>query len=163
MNIDNGGNEMPVDMDAITKSVNLFAIIVVVVTALLALLASFLERTFFTNIVHVVELIQALLVCSTALMGLSGLMVVEIKKVNITGLSSHDMLKKIKAINTIASLQKALVCLRWTMLLSIFSIVFSSLRLMFDNPVFVIGSLAAFIDQMYLFIFGLIFSDFLPS
>ncbi|MDH5781781.1 MAG: hypothetical protein OEZ07_04345 [Dehalococcoidia bacterium] len=105
-----------------TTSANRFAIIVVVSTALLALPAYFLGRTFFTGIVHVVELVEAILVCSTALMGLSGLMIIEIKKTNVTGLSSDDMFEKVKAINTITSLARAYVFLRWALLLSIVSI-----------------------------------------
>lgn len=163
MNIDNTGNEIRKEIDAMTTSVNRFAIIVVVSTALLALLAYFLGRTFFTGIVHTVELVQAVLVCSTALMGLSGIMIIETKKTNVTGLSSDDMFEKVKAINTITSLARAYVFLRWALLMSIFSIIFSGLRLMIDDPVFIIGSLAAFLDQIYLFIWGLMFSDFLPS
>ena len=74
-----------------------------------------------------------------------------------------DMFEKVKAINTITSLARAYVFLRWALLLSIFSIIFSGLRLMINDPVFIIGSLAAFLAQIYLFIWGLMFSDFLPS
>lgn len=162
MNIDNAKNEMS-EIDTMTTSVNRFAIIVVVVVAILALLAFFLGRTFFTNIAHLVELVQAVLVCSTALMGLSGLMLIDIRKTNVTGLSSDNMLEKVKAMNTILSLARSKAFLRWALLLSIVSIVFSGLRLMIINPVFIIGALAAFIAQVYLFIWGLLFSDFLPS
>lgn len=163
MNIDSAGNEIREDIAAMTTSANRFAIIVVVSTALLALLAYFLGRTFFTGIVHVVELAQAVLVCSTALMGLSGLMIIEIKKTNVTGLSSNDMFEKVKAINRITSLARAHVFLRWALSLSIVSIIFSVLCLMINNPAFIVGALAAFLAQIYLFIWGLMFSDFLPS
>lgn len=163
MNIDNAGNEIRGHIDPTTKSANRFAIFVVVMTFLLALLALLLVREFFTDIAHAVELVQAVLVCSTALMALSGLMIIEIKKTNVMGLSSDNMFEKITALNTITSLAKAYVFLRWVLLLSIGSIVLSGLYLMNDDTVFIIGSLTTFLAQIYLFIWGLMFLDFLPS
>jgi len=163
MNIDNAKNKMREDIDSMTSSANRFAFIVVVVAAILALLTFIIERGFFINIVHWVELVQAVLVCSTALMALSGLMIIETKNINVTGLSSEDMFEKVKAMNTILSLARAYVFLRWSMLLSIFSIIVSGICLMLNNPVFLIGSIATFLVQIYFFIWGLLFSDFLPS
>lgn len=163
MNINNATKEIREYIDPMASSANRFAIIVVVVAALLALLMVFTVRDFFTGIVYWVELVQVALVCSTALMGLCGLMIIETKKINVIGLSSEDMLEKVKAINTITSLARAYVFLRWSMLPSIVTIIVSGLCLMMNNPVFLIGSIAAFLAQIYLFIWGLIFSDFLPS
>ena len=80
MNIDNVGNQIRKDVDEMTASANKFSIIVVGSTAFLAVLICFIGYSFFASIVYVVELIQAVLLCSTALMGLSGLMILEIKK-----------------------------------------------------------------------------------
>jgi len=155
------------EIAAVRKSANRAAIIVVVVLFVaFALLACSPGRTFFTGIVHVVELVQAVLVCSTALMGLSGLMIIETKRTKVTGvtgLSSNDIFEKIKAINTIRSLEVAHVFLRWTITLPIVSVIFSGSWFMFNNPVLIIGTLAAFLAQICLFIWGLGFSDFLPS
>lgn len=163
MNINNAKNEIHEYIDPMTRSANRFVIIVVVVATLLALLMFFTGREFFMGIVHWVELVQAVLVCTTALMGLSGLMIIETKKTNITGILSEDMLEKIKAISTITSLARAHVFLQWSMVMSIPAIIVSGLCLMMNNPVFLIGSIVAFSAQIYLFIFGLIFSDFFPS
>lgn len=119
MNINNVGSEARKFFNDKTKSMNQFAIIVICVTAISAILVFFVWRTFFTNISHTVELFQAVLVCSTALMGLSGLMIIEIKKTNVGGLSSQDGFEKCNAINTIASLGGAFVSLRWVLFLSI--------------------------------------------
>jgi hypothetical protein len=53
--------------------------------------------------------------------------------------------------------------LRWSLLLSIFSIIFSCLFFLFNSPIFTVCSLIAFLDQMLLFIFSLLYSDLLPS
>ena len=163
MSIDEPGNSIREEVDAMRASANRFAVIVVVLFALSALPTFFFGRTFFSSIPHTVELIQAILVCSTALMGLTGLMIIETKKTNVTGLSSDDIIERIKAINTITSLARAHVFLRWALLLSIFSLVLSSLRLMVDDAVFIVGALTAFVAQVYLYVWGLVFSDFLPS
>jgi hypothetical protein len=162
MNIEDARDKIPY-MDEMTRSANRFAAIIVGITIFLAIIGGFLYYTFFADIVYKVELIQAILVCSTALTGLSGLMLIETKRTNITGLSSEDMFVKVKAMNTITSLARAQVFLRWVLLLSIFAIIFSGLFLMIDNTVLIIGSIAVFFDQIYLFIWGLLFSDFLPS
>lgn len=163
MKIDNAKNEVREHIDPMTSSANRFAIIVVIIAALLALLMFFTTRVFFSDIVYWVELVQAVLVCAVALMGLCGLMIIETKKTNVTGLSSEDMVERIKAINTITSLARAYVFLRWSMLLSFVTIIVSGLCLMMNDPVFLIGSITAFLTQIYLFIWGLTFSDFLPS
>jgi hypothetical protein len=162
MNIEDVKNEIP-DMDDMIRSAHRFAAIVVGATIFVAVIGGFLHYTFFADIVYKVQLIQAILIGSTALMGLTGLMMLEMKRTNVTGLSSENMLVKIKAMNTITSLARAFVFLQWVMLLSIFSIIFSGLFLMFNNTVLIICSIAAFFDQIYLFIWGLMFSDFLPS
>ncbi len=163
MNINNARKEIREYVDPMTSSANHFAVIVVVITALVVLLMFFTVRVYFAGIVHWIELTQAVLVCSTALMGLCGLMMIETKKANVTGLSSEDMFEKVRAINTITSLARAYVFLRWAMLLSIITIIVSGLCIIMNNPVFLIGSVAVFLALVYLFVWGLIFSDFLPS
>jgi len=167
MNIDNVESEARKFFDDKTKSMNHFAktlICVTVVLALLVFLALFFGwRTSFTNISHVVELFQGVLVCSTALMGLSGLMIIEVKKTNVSGLSSHNMSKEINAINTIASLGAAFVSLRWVLLLSLACSMLCIGQLIINNPFLIVFALAVFLDQIYLFVWGLVFLDLLPS
>jgi hypothetical protein len=145
MKTNNAKNEMRELIDPMVSSANRFAIIVVVVAALLALLLCFTTREFFMGIVHWVELVQAVLVCTTALMGLSGLMIIEIKKIDVTGTSSEDMFEKIKAIQTVTSLARAYVYLRWTMVPAIAAIIVSGLSLMMNNPAFLTGSIFTFL------------------
>jgi hypothetical protein len=163
MNIDNVGNEARKYFNEKTKGMNQLAIIVICATAAFVLLAFFVWRTFFTNMSHTVELFQGVLVCSTALMGLSGLMIIEIKKTNVSGLYSQDMFEKVNAINTISSLGGAFASLRWVLSLSIVCIILSIVQLITNNSFLIVAALAAFLDQIYLFVWGLVFLDLLPS
>ena len=145
------------------KSLKRFiGIVVVVLFVSFALLTYFPGLTFFTDIVHLVELVQAVLVCTTALLALSELMIIQIKRTNVTGLSSSDMFEKTKAINTITSLALAHMLLQWVVGLSIVSISFSVFWFMFNNPAYIGIALAAFLAQIYIFIWGLVYSDFWP-
>jgi len=162
MNIHNARNGIRRDIDAMTVSVNRFVIVCIVVTVLLSLLWYFTNRSSIEGIAHAVELVQAILAGSTALMGLSGLMMIEIGKTNITGLTSDDGLERVDAINRITSLARSHMFLRWVMLISLVAIVFCGLRLMNDNPMYIIGSIATFLVQVYLFLWGLIFSNSVP-
>ena len=56
----------------IEPSVRKFIILVIAVIAAAAALLYFSNRGFVAGIVYAVELVQAVLVCSTALMGLTG-------------------------------------------------------------------------------------------
>jgi hypothetical protein len=163
MSINNEGSEVSELFNYKTKSMNQLAVIVVCATALVALVVFFVWRTFFTDIPNTVELFQGVLVCSTALMGLSGLMIIEIKKTNVSGLSSQDMSEKVNAMNAITSLGGAFVSLRWVLFLSIVCIMLSIVQLMTNNSFLTVVALGAFLDQIYLFIWGLVFLDLLPS
>jgi len=153
------------DIDDITRSATRFIIAIIIVTGLFALGFLIFQRTVIGSIENPVELMQAVLVCSTALMGLSGLIIVEIKKadVPIPSEDDDDMFARVRALNTISSLVKAKVFLQWGLVLSFFSITFGCLRLMNSSTVSIVISLAALLDQLYFFVWGLLFSDLLPS
>jgi len=78
-------------------------------------------------------------------------------------LNSEDGRERVRAINYITSLARGNLFLRWSMLWAIFSIIISGLNLMIDNSALLAGSIMAFLAQIYLFIWGLLFSEFLPS
>jgi len=132
-------------------------ITIVVAFAILALLVvGYNHFLYAVDIFYKVELTQALLLCSTALMGLSGVIIVETKKADVmSGLSSNDMFEQVHTVNKIAFLAEAGVYIRWTIALSIVSILFSFLFLILNNIDFTIISIAAFAAQIYLFIWGL--------
>jgi len=164
VNIGNVKKYIP-DIDDITRSATRFIIAIIIVTGLFALGFLIFQRTVIGSIENPVELMQAVLVCSTALMGLSGLIIVEIKKadVPIPSEDDDDMFARVRALNTISSLVKAKVFLQWGLVLSFFSITFGCLRLMNSSTVSIVISLAALLDQLYFFVWGLLFSDLLPS
>jgi hypothetical protein len=145
------------------KGMNQLAIIVTCVIAVLTLVVFFANHTFFINISHKGELFQGVLICSTALMGLSGLMIIEIKKTEVSGLSSQNPLEKIDAMNTTASLGGAFASLTWALYLSILCIILSIVQLITSNSFITVAALAAFFDQIYLFVWGLLFQDLFPS
>src|SRR4030042_2685063 len=145
------------------KGTDILAKIVAVAIAVAALVLFFGYRTFFVDISDKVELFQGVLICSTALMGLSGLMVIEIKKTKVTGLSSQNPFEKVDAMNTTVSLGGAFVSLQWVLLLSIFCIIFSIVQIITGNSFLTVATLATFFDQIYLFVWGLLFQELLPS
>ena len=161
MSIDNIPDKIKDFVDPGTKSATKFCIFSVVVFVVIAVL-SILIHGFFPLIKYPVELIQAVLVCSTALMGLTGLMITETKKSKIRDLPS-DGIQRVRAINQVSSLARALVFLKWSFFLSIISIIFSVLWLINGSSVSIVVSIIAFLGQLYLLLFALIFSDYLPS
>ena len=143
-----------------TSSAKKFSITIVVALTILALIFIVGVHLSSVSIAHTLELIQALLIGSTALMGLSGLMIIEIKKVDVlTGLSSENSIERSYAENKIAFLAEAGVYIRWAIALSIVSILFSCAFLICNNVDLMILSLAAFIAQILLFIWGLMSWD----
>jgi len=102
MNTANAETHIP-ELDKIIKSANRFILIIVLITVLLALPFVSLP-CIVTKIENPVPLMQAVLVCSTALMGLSGLIIVEIKKTNIPVPPEDNVFEKVKALNTLLSL-----------------------------------------------------------
>jgi len=124
------------------------------------ILSAFVHN-FFPTVKHSIELVQALLVCSTALMGLTGVMIIETKKAKVRQLP--DGWERVTEINRICSLTRALVFLKWSFLVSIFSIIFSCWWLANDTSFCMAGAFFAFVGQLYFLLFALIFSDFLPS
>jgi hypothetical protein len=145
----------------IEPSVRKFIIFIIAVIAAAAALLYFSNRGFVAGIVYAVELVQAVLVCSTALMGLSGLMMIETKRASdaIT-LSSRDWRKEIQAMNTFISLAKSYAFFRRALPLSIWPISSSILYFMFQNPVLIVVLLAGFAAQIYIFIWGLVNAEF---
>jgi len=137
-------------------------VVFAVIAVALATIALYLpNRAFVTGIVHAVELVQAVLVCSTALMGLSGLMMVETKRASdaIT-LGSPDWRKEIQAMNTFLSLARSYAFFQRALPLSIWPISCSILYLMFLNPALIVALLAGFAAQIYIFIWGLLHAEF---
>ena len=149
--------------DPVRSSAHKFGIVIGIIIVIAILGLYFLSRAFFVSIANWVELVQAILVCSTALVGLSGLMILEARKIDAGGLLSQDGLERIQAVNAVSSLAKAEVFLQWSVFFSIISIIASSLCIMTANVLLLIVSLVTFGGQLYFFMFGLIFSDFVPS
>ena len=145
------------------KGMSQLARIVTCAVAVLVLVAFFEWRSFFTNISHKAELFQGILVCSTALMALSGLMIIEIKKTKVSGLSSQNPFKKVDTMNTLASLGGALVFLQWVLLLSLVCITLSIVQLSNNNSFVTAFAFAAFLEQIYVFVLALLLQDLLPS
>ena len=145
----------------IELSVRRFVIFVIAILAAVAALLYLPARGFVANIVHSVELVQAVLVCSTALMGLSGLLMIETKRASdaIT-LGSADWRKEIQAMNTFLSLAKSYSFFRRALPLSIWPISSSILYFMLGNPFLIVVLLAGFAAQIYIFIWGLMNAEF---
>lgn len=158
------GDELDRWIAEIQASVRRFVIMVVGVSVAVALLLCLPAPQLIGVIVHTVELAQAVLVCATALMGLSGLMIIETKRAaNAITLGSDNGREEFRAMSRIVSLAKSYEFLRWTLVLSIFTIVSGVLRFVLDNPVLTAVLLSAFAAQVYVFIWGLLTSEFLPS
>lgn len=149
----------------VIKGAQLFMVVLLVITLVLSCLFYFSGgNDFLSKVENPKELEQAILICSTALMGLSGLILIEIKKTNIpVSEDAEDMFKKVKALNLILDLLKADTILRWSLLLSLITIIFGCLRLIESNSLFMLISLASFFDQLMFFIWGLLFGHFLPE
>jgi len=143
-----------------TKSVTPYLIIIAIFVAMACLSFSLSERTFFSNIKYLGDLMQALLVGSTAILAFSALMLVEIKKTNREELHSDNPLVRIYAENKITSEAMAVKILRWSSTASIVSMLASILFLMFNNPIATIVSLFTFSAQIYYFVLALTLSSF---
>jgi Na+-driven multidrug efflux pump len=162
MNIENVGKYIGEEhKKQVTKGIHIFMIVIVAVTIIISCIIFFSQKELINNIENPKELLQAILVCATALMGLTGLILVEIKKSNIP--ESADSFEQIKALNTIIDLLRADIVLRWSLLLSFVAIISSCLRLIDSNTLCMTISIASFFDQLVFFLYGLFFSHYLPG
>jgi len=144
-----------------TKSANRFSIVIAIFDSILCLGFSLTTRSFFADIKYLGELVQALLVASTAILAFSALMLVEIKKTSRDGLHSLNLFIRIHAENRITSEAIAITFLQWSLGASIISLISSILSLIFNNPVATIISIFTFAAQIYYFISALGLSTFL--
>jgi magnesium-transporting ATPase (P-type) len=161
MNNDEADRDLRNEIERKTKSANKFSIFIALFDAIACLVLSLKARTFFGNIMYLGDLVQALLVASTAILAFSALMLVEIKKISREGLHSADPFVRTDAVNRITSEALAVTVLRWSLGASIISMISSILCLIYNNPVATIISLFTFVAQIYYFIFALGFSSFL--
>jgi hypothetical protein len=151
------------EIDTQISSVNKFASIITVVWVLAAVVTYLTTMDYLSKMAHPIELIQAILVCSTALIALTGLMIIEAKKARVTGTMSNDGFERVNALNAFNSLVREYAFLRWSLFVSFITLLSGILYLIYDNKLFIAGALTAFILQLYFFVWASLFADFLPS
>lgn len=163
MEIGTSKSEERREIDTQISSVNKFASIITVVWVLAAVITYLTTRDYFSKIAHSVELTQAILVCSTSLIALTGLMIIEAKKARVTRTTSKDGFERVNALNAFNSLVREYAFLRWSLFVSFITLVSGILYLIYDNTLFIAGLLTAFILQLYFFVWASLFADFSPS
>lgn len=165
MKIYNAKREFP-DIEEHIASTKKFIGIIIIGFSIIGIISLVLFYNFFAEIKYPAELAQAVLICSTAIAGLSGLIVIDIKKSDISVPSNEearDIFERTEAMNLIYSFVKADVFLRWCLFLSFITILLGCLQLVYPHPVIIIILLVTFIMQAYFFLWSLLLSDLLPS
>ncbi len=159
MTIDNIPDDVEkiIDTTPGTESARKCCIFALVVLFVISLLLTFVPG-LFPPVKHAVELIQAVLLCSTALMGLTGIMLVETKKTEVGDLPS-GVWQLVPKINRINSLARALVFLRWSFWPALFAIGSGLLWLMYSLSFFMVSSIIGFAGQLYFLVWALTFSE----
>jgi len=148
-------------VNEIKSGAHVFIGIIFVVLVILSLSIFFDKTGVLYNVNDMAQLEQGILVCSTALMGLSGIIIIEIKKAEIP--LSNDVLTKVEALNLLGDLLRADLFLRWSLLLSLVAIISSCLQLMHSYPISMLISWISFVGQLIFFVWGLLFGRFLPE
>ena len=163
MEISTNKSEERREIDKQISSVNKFALFVTIAWVLVAFVTYLITRDYFSNIAHPLELVQAVLICSTALIALTGLMIIEAKKARVTGIASEDGFERVNALNAFNSIVREYAFLRWSLFVSFITLLSGILYLIYDNELFIAGALTASILQLYFFVWASVFADFLPS
>lgn len=165
MKIINAKRHLP-ELEEDTSSANKFVRFIVLASLIVGILLVVFFHDFIGTILNAVELTQAVLVASTAIMGLAGLMVIEIRKTDVTIPTREEtqgLFDRVDALNLVHFLIRADVFLRWCLVFSPLSILFGCWWLAFPNAIVMMLLIFSFFNQVYYFVWGLSFTDMLPS